>query len=316
MKKIEGIHKVAVIGAGLMGFGIGVDFARAGYETWLYNTREESSRQAMERARAALELFCEAGLMNEEEIQAAYGRLHPTISLEEAAEGADYVSESVSESLDLKRKVFSELDRLCPASAVLTTNSSSFTITAILSKNAIRYPGRCCVAHYFQPPHLLPLVEVVAGQHTAPETISLTCRILAGAQKKPVVIPKEVNGHAGNRMQGAIGREIRNLVEQGVCTPQMIDDIIIYGFGRRMFNTGWFIRNDLIGLDFSYNAAIAAGREPWGPFKERVERGELGMKTGKGFYEWPDFGRAMQRRQDWDLIQLLKRDIEEGRLET
>lgn len=314
MKRIEGINKVAIIGAGLMGFGIGVDFVRAGYPTWLYNTREETSRLAMERAKQALDLFVEAGLMTPEEEKAAYGLLHPTTRLEEAAEGADYLSESVSESLSLKRKIFAELDRLCPPSAVLTTNSSNFTITAIVSDNEVRYPERCCVAHYFQPPHLLPLVEVVKGEKTSPETIERTCLILRGAQKRPVVIPKEVNGHAGNRIQGAIGREIRYLVDNGICTPQMVDEIILYGFGRRMFNTGWFIRNDLIGLDFSYHAAKAAGKEPWGPFKERVERGDLGMKTGKGFYEWPDFGEALKRRQDLDLIHLLKRDIEEGKV--
>lgn len=314
MEKVEGINKVAVIGAGLMGFGIGVDFVRAGYPTWLYNTREESSRQAMDRARKALDLFVEAGLLGPEEGEAAYGLLHPTTRLEEAAEGADYVSESVSESLSLKRTIFAELDRRCPASAILTTNSSNFTITSIVSENNLRHPERCCVAHYFQPPHLIPLVEVVAGEWTRPETIEKTYRLLKSAQKRPVIIPKEVNGHAGNRIQGAMGREIRYLVDNGICTPEMVDEIIIYGFGRRLFNTGWFIRNDLIGLDFSYQAAKDAGREPWGPFKERVERGELGMKTGKGFYEWPDYGEAMQRRQDLDLMALLKRDLEEGRL--
>ena len=94
----------------------------------------------------------------------------------------------------------------------------------------------------------------------------------------------------------------------------MIDDIIMYSFGRRMVNTGWFIRNDLIGLDFSYNSAKGAGREPWGPFKERVERGDLGMKTGKGFYEWPDFGKEVQKKQETDLLRFLKRDIEEGKI--
>jgi 3-hydroxybutyryl-CoA dehydrogenase len=94
----------------------------------------------------------------------------------------------------------------------------------------------------------------------------------------------------------------------------MIDDIIMYGFGRRMVNTGWFIRNDLIGLDFTYNIAKAAGVEPWGPFKERVERGELGMKSGKGFYDWPDFGKTVEERQNMDLLRFLKRDIEDGKI--
>jgi 3-hydroxyacyl-CoA dehydrogenase len=314
MEKMEGINKVAVIGAGLMGFGIGVDFARAGYETWLYNTREETSLQSMRRARKALDRFVEAKMMATAQADQAYTRLHPTTDMAEAAGHADYLSESVLESLSLKRKVFAELDRLCPPPAILTTNSSRFTTTSIVSDNDIRHPERCCVAHYFQPPHFLPLVEVVGGEKTSKETIERTVRILSKMHKKPVVIPVELPGHAGNRIQGAIGREIMYLIDNQVCTPQMIDDIIMYSFGRRMVNTGWFIRNDLIGLDFSYNTAKAAGREPWEPFKERVERGELGMKSGKGFYDWPDFGEALQRKQDMDLIQLLKRDVEEGKI--
>jgi 3-hydroxybutyryl-CoA dehydrogenase len=170
------------------------------------------------------------------------------------------------------------------------------------------------VAHYFQPAHLLPLVEVVGGEKTKKEILDRTCEILAKMHKKPVRIPMEVPAHAGNRLQGALGREITSLVDKGICTPDMIDDIIMYSFGRRMVNTGWFIRNDLIGLDFTYNSAKAAGREPWGPFKERVERGDLGMKTGKGFYDWPDFGKAMKHRQNMDLIRFLKRDVEEGKI--
>ena len=314
MEKVEGINKVAIIGAGLMGFGIGVDFARAGYETWLYNTREESSRKALENAREALDLFIEAGMMTQEETDAAYARLHPTTDMAQAAADADYVSESVLESLPLKRKVFADLDRLCQESAILTTNSSSFTTTMIVGDNGMAHPERCCVAHYFQPAHLLPLVEVVGGEKTKRDVLDRTCEIQAKMHKKPVLIPVEVPAHAGNRLQGALGREISALIDKNICTPEMIDDIIMYSFGRRMVNTGWFIRNDLIGLDFTYNAAKGAGREPWGPFKERVERGELGMETGKGFYEWPDFGKAVKHRQSMELLRFLKRDIEEGKI--
>jgi len=314
MKKCADINKVAIIGAGLMGFGIGVDFARAGYETWMFNTREETSRIAMQRAKEAIWLFVEGNMMTTAEAEAAYARLHPTTSMEAATENADYVCESALESLTLKRRIFADLDRLCPPSAILTTNSSNFTTTTIVKDNDVKHPERCCVTHYFQPPHLIPLVEVVGGEQTARKTIDKTCEILSGMQKKAVIIPVEVPSHAGNRIQGAIGREIRNLVDKNICTPEMIDDIIMYGFGRRMINTGWFIRNDLIGLDFTYNIAKAAGAEPWGPFKERVERGELGMKTGKGFYEWPDFGKAVEKRQNMDLLRFLKRDIEDGKI--
>ncbi|MBN1685094.1 MAG: 3-hydroxyacyl-CoA dehydrogenase family protein, partial [Spirochaetales bacterium] len=306
MKSNTGIKKVAVIGAGLMGHGIGVDFALGGYDTWYYNRQERTSERAMKRARLALDRFVEAGLVTKADADRAYGRLHPTIDMEKAAEGAGYVCESVTEALSLKREIFAFLDKVCPSQAVLTSNTSSFTITSIVEKNDVKYPERCCVAHYFQPPHFLPLVEVVKGKHTSETVLDKTCEILSGIGKKPVRIPKELEGHAGNRIQYAMGREIRELVDQGVCTPEMIDEIIMYSFGRRMANTGWFKRMDLISLDFSYNIAKDAGLEPWGPVKKLVEQGHLGMKSGKGFYEWPDKGEALQRKQDLTLIEYLK----------
>lgn len=293
-----------------MGFGIGVDFAKAGYETWMYNTREETSKQSMIRVREALTLFVDGGLLKATQADAAYNRLHFTTNLEEAAKNADYVSESVLESLPLKRKIFADLDRICPPSAILTTNSSRLTTTEIVKDNQIAWPERCCVAHYFQPPHLLPLVEIVGGEMTSRETVDRIFALLSKIGKKPVIIPVEVPGHAGNRIQDGIDREIRYLVDNKICTPEMIDKIIMDGFGRRMANTGFFIRKDLIGHDFNYKAYTAVGKEPWEPIKERVQKGELGMKTGQGFYEWPDFGKAVHRKQNLELIRLLKIDQE------
>ncbi|MBI2910376.1 MAG: 3-hydroxyacyl-CoA dehydrogenase family protein [Chloroflexi bacterium] len=312
MAKVSGINKVAVIGAGLMGFGIGVDFARAGYEVWLYNTRDETSQLAMKRARGAFDRMVEGELLAVSEANAGYARLHPTTNMEQAAQGANYVVESVKESLAMKREVFKELDRICPTPTLLTTNTSSLTTTSIANDN-VQHPERCCVAHYFQPPHFLPLVEIVGGEKTSKESIDRTYEILSRMGKKPVIIPVELPSHAGNRLQDALAREIWHLVDNKVCTPEMIDTIIMYGFGRRMANTGYFIRQDLIGLDLPYFRVKAKGGEPWGPFREHVERGELGMKSGKGFYDWPDHGEAKQRQQEMELIRFLKRDLEESK---
>lgn len=312
MQKVDGINKVAVIGAGLMGFGIGLDFARAGYETWLYSTRDETARLSMSRARTALDLFVEAGIMTTAEADAAHARLHPTTNMEEAAKGADYVSESVLESLSLKREIFEQLDRICPPPALLTSNTSSFTTTSLVGN--LQHPERCCVAHYFQPPHFMPLVEVVAGQKTSPETIDRTFDILTKLRKKPVVIRVELPRHAGNRIQNGIALEARQLVDSGACTPQMVDDIIKYSFGRRMANTGYFIRTDLIGYANTLASSRDRGEEIWGPLKEIVEQGHTGMRSGKGFYDWPDHGEAIQRKQDRELLRWLKEDYETGRL--
>ena len=310
MKETE-IKRVAVIGAGLMGLGIGVEFARFGYQVSLYNTSQASSDNSRQRARQDLDLMVETELIPRAEARAAYQRLHFTTDLAEAASGADYVVESVLEVLSLKHQIFAKLDELCPPPAILATNTSGFLVTEIAS--VTKHPERILAAHYFQPPHFIPLVEVVGGKKTERWAIDRTVTILRGLRKKVVVIDKELPGFVGNRIQGAIGREIQSLVDQGVATPQMIDDIISFGFGRRMAYTGYFRRLDLIGLDFVYTSAKERGLPPWKPVAERVERGELGMKTGKGFYKWSgDSTEKLHRRQNTELIRLMKQDMADG----
>jgi 3-hydroxybutyryl-CoA dehydrogenase len=309
--KEAGIERVAVIGAGLMGFGVATEFARFGYEVSIYNTREETSRQAMQQAREALDLMAETELITGEEADAAYSRLRPTTDIAEAASGADFVHESVLEVLDIKKEVFARLDEICPPPVILATNTSGLRVTDIAS--ATRHPERVLATHYFQPPHFVPLVEVVGGEKTDRTVVEKAARILRGMRKKVVVIDIELPGFIGNRLQGAIAREIRSLVERGIPYPELIDDVISFGFGRRLAYTGYFKRMDLIGLDFGYRGAQGRGVPAWGPVAERVERGELGMKSGKGFYDWPgDGAKQLHRRLNTELIRLMKQDMEAG----
>jgi len=309
--KEQDIKRVAIIGAGLMGLGVGVEFARFGYDVSLYNTREESSKKAMERAREELDLMAETELITAGEADAAYGRLRPTTDLEEAAAEADFVHESVLEVLKLKQEVFVKLDEICSPPTILATNTSGLRVSKIAS--VTKHPERVVAAHYFQPPHFVPLVEVAGFEGTSPEVVETTANLLRGLRKKVVVLNVEIPGFVGNRIQGAIAREIRSLVDKGICSPEMIDDVISFGFGRRMTYTAYFKRQDLIGLDFIATQAKDRGWEVWGPIAERVERGELGMKTGKGFYEWPgDSAKEFQRKTNIELIRLMKKDMEDG----
>ncbi|MFC2041062.1 3-hydroxyacyl-CoA dehydrogenase family protein [Chloroflexota bacterium] len=305
------IERVAVIGAGLMGLGIAVEFARFGYQVSIYNTNQASSQKAMERAGEDLDLMVETELLTAEDAKATYKRLRPTTDLEDAASGADYVVESVLEILTLKQEIFAKLDEICPPPAILATNTSYLRVTDIAS--VTKHPGRVLATHYFQPPHFVPLVEVVGGEKTDREVVELVGGVLKGLRKKVAVINIELPGFAGNRIQRAIAREVESLVDKGVCSPIAIDDIISFGFGRRMAYTGYFKRLDLIGLDLGYKAVKSRGQEPWGTIAEHVERGELGMKSGKGFYEWPgDSAKQFHRRQNMELIRLMKQDMAEG----
>ena len=309
--KDKDIDQVAVIGAGLMGFGIGVEFARFGYQVALFNRSPETSRQAMRQSRETLDLMVETELMSGAEADAAYKRLRPTTDLAEAARGAQYVVESVAELPDVKKQIFAALDQFCPPPTILATNTSGLSITDIAT--ATKHPERTVVTHYFQPPHFIPLVEVVGGKETSRETVERTANVLRGMRKRVAVIEVELPRFVGNRIQGAIAQEIESLIDRGVCSPEMIDDIIQFGFGRRMAYTGYFKRLDLIGLDFRYTVAKGQGRTVWPPIAEHVERGELGMKSGKGFYDWPgDSAKALHRKMNLELIRLMKRDMEEG----
>lgn len=309
--KEENIERVAVIGAGLMGLGIGVEFARFGYSVSLYNTTKATSEKAMERAGEDLDLMAETQLITVDEAKAAYSRLRPTTELENAAVGADYVIESVLELLPLKQEIFAKLDELCPPPAILATNTSGLKVTDIAS--VVKHPERVLATHYFQPPHFIPLVEVVGGEKTDRGVVELVARVLRGLRKKAVIIDMELPGFIGNRIQGSLSREIHSLVDRGAGTPSMIDDIISFGFGRRMAYTGYFKRMDLVGLDLSYMVTKGRGQEPWSQIAERVERGELGAKSGKGFYEWPgDAAKRLNRRLNTELIRLMKQDMAKG----
>lgn len=309
--KEDSLNKVAVIGAGLMGFGIGVDFARAGYDVTLWNTSPTTSQQAMTRVKKALNRMVEAEFITRDEADSAYAHLQPTTDMTEAAVGADYVVESVLEQLPLKQDVFRQLDVICPPPAILATNTSGLSPTAIAT--ATTHPERVVATHYFQPPHLIPLVEIVGGEKTSNQTVETAFRVLTRMRKKPVKLLKETPGFAGNAIQNGIGMMAIRLVENGVCAPEMVDTIITMGFGRRMRMTGYFNRIDLIGLDLVADIVTAQGLKPPRLIAEHVEHSELGAKTGKGFYAWtPESAEAFNYRQEMELLRLLKQDYEEG----
>lgn len=310
--KGKDIKQVAVIGAGAMGLDIGVEFACFGYSVNLYNTRKSSSDDAMRRASRDLDFMVETELLNGAEANKAQQRLNPTTDFSQAAKGADYIVESGPEVLSVKQEIFRTLDDLCPPPTILATNTSMLSVTAIAS--ATRNPERVIATNYYQPPHLIPLVEIVGGQKTDSSVIKRTVEVLSSLRKKAVIVPKEFPGLiVGNRIQIAMAKEIQALVDEGMATPQQVDDILMFGLSRRMTYAGFFRRLDMMGLDFLSGAYKAWGLQPWRALNERVERGELGLKTGKGFYDWSgNAGEEFNHHLNTELARFLKRDMEEG----
>ena len=295
-----------------MGHGIAQEFALAGYDVHLNDLTEEKLRQAADTVRDNLEMLVGMGLVSRSQADSAPSRLHTTTALSEAVREADVVIEAVFEDLVLKQRIFTELDRACPKRTILASNTSTFMPSKLAS--ATRRPGKVLVTHYFNPPHLLPLVEVVPGKETSDETVTAITDLLTKVGKRPALVQKEVPGFIGNRLQAALIREALSLVEQGVATPQDVDTVVKNGFGRRLSCAGPFEIFDIAGWDL-VEAVVSQlfpeiDSSPEVPrwLREKVERGELGVKTGKGFHEWtPESAEALRRRIAQALVDIAQR---------
>jgi 3-hydroxybutyryl-CoA dehydrogenase len=298
------VQNIAIIGAGLMGFGIGVEYARFGYNVSFYNTKKASSEEAMQRAKEALDLMVKTRLITRATANAAYGRIIPTTDVALAVKEADMVVESAVEDLALKQDIFARLDTLCPPRVILATDTSGLSVTAIASK--AKNQERILATHYTQPPHFAPMVEVCPGNKTDPKLVPFVADILRKMRKKVIVIPRDSPRFIQNRIQGVIAQECQKLVDEGLGTPEVVDNVITYGFGRRMGFTGYFKRVDLVGLK-------ARGPETWKPVRDHVAKGETGMEAGRGFYDWPeDKKAAFLTWYHTELIRLMKQDMERG----
>jgi len=252
--QVDDIRRVTVIGAGLMGHGIAQEFAVAGYEVRLQDMSDEHLDRAMTRIRANLELMANAGMVDPEQAAAAPSRLHPTTSVAEAGSDADVVIEAVYEDLELKQRIFAELDEVCPPHALLASNSSSYMPGKLATMT--ERPAQVLVAHYFNPPHLMPLVELVRHPGTSDETVETMYALYTRIGKKPVIIQHEAPGFVANRIQMAVWREAANIVSRGICTPRDVDTVVRYGFGRRYSAGGPFELGALISPDV--RRAVAA----------------------------------------------------------
>ncbi len=252
--QIDDVRRIAVIGAGLMGHGIAQEFAVAGYDVRLQDMSDEHLDRAMTRIRANLTLMAEAGMIDADRAAAAPSRLHPTTSIAEAGSDADIVVEAVFEDLELKQRIFTELDEVCPPHALLASNSSSYMPGKLASETS--RPAQVLVAHYFNPPHLVPLVELVRHPETSEETIETMFALYTRIGKKPVIVQHEAPGFVANRLQMAIWREAANIVARGICTPRDVDTVVRYGFGRRYSAGGPFELGALISADV--RRAVAA----------------------------------------------------------
>lgn len=285
---IDDIHHLCVTGAGQMGAQIALQAALAGYRVTLHDIREEALHKAVEGNRPHLARRVEKGKLSAEEAAAAFARLETTTSLEQACEKADFVIEAVVELLEVKRQVFAELDRFCPRHAILATNSSYLGSSRLV--DATTRPSQVLNMHFFYPPLVMQLVEVVQNEHTSEETVQTTLELTRRLGKVPVRVNKELPGFLVNRILRAITTEAYFLLDQGVASFADIDLACELGLNHPM---GPFRLSDFSGLDIGYNARKErfeeTGDEAYRPspaLEKRVLRGDLGRKSGRGFYDY------------------------------
>jgi 3-hydroxybutyryl-CoA dehydrogenase len=309
------IKNISVLGTGTMGHGIALLSAKAGLNVVMYGRSDESLERGYNSIKASLNLLKFEGKLDDNSCEEILGKIKGVKTIEEAAKGADFIIESLAEDLELKQKVFMELDKLCPSDVVLATNTSGLSPTAI-AKNT-QYPERIVVAHFWNPPQLIPLVEVVPGEKTSEITMSETIEWIEFIGKKSVRMEKECLGFIGNRLQLALLREALYIVEQGWAKPEEVDKAMEYGHGRRLPITGPLCSADLGGLDIFHNISkylfkdLCNYLEPSRLMKDKVESGNLGSKSGMGFYNWsPEALEKKQKERSEALLYFLESDAQ------
>jgi 3-hydroxybutyryl-CoA dehydrogenase len=311
--KVEDIKNICNLGTGSMGFGTALTFAKAGYKVRMFGRSDASIERGFKSINAALATYLENGLVAKADIPVIVGRIKGVTTLEAATEGADFVIESVAEDLNVKREVYAKIDKLCPAHTIFATDTSGLSPTAIAE--AVARKDKFVVAHFWNPAHLLPLVEVVPGKHTAQETVDLTVKLMEVIGKKPIPLKREALGFVGNRMQYALLREAMYIVETGIASKEAVDATIKYSIGRRLGVTGPLETADIGGLDIFYNISeymmpdLCDSHKVSRILKDPVDRGNYGAKTGTGIYDWTPEGLAKIRKmREKVLIEWLQKD--------
>ncbi|GAB6169796.1 3-hydroxyacyl-CoA dehydrogenase family protein [Clostridium carnis] len=312
------IKNVAVLGTGTMGHGIALLSAKAGLNVKMYGRTDESLDRGISSIISSLNRLAIEGELSDDECEKILRRIKGVKTLEEVAEDTDFIIESVAENLELKQSIFNKLDLLCKPKVILASNTSGLSPTDI-AKNT-KHPERVVIAHFWNPPQLIPLVEVVPGEKTDKETVDITVDWVNFIGKKAVKMEKECLGFIGNRLQLALLREAMYIVEKGWAKPEEVDKAMEYGHGRRLSVTGPLCSADLGGLDIFNNISsylfkdLCRYTEPSKLLENKVNEKKLGIKTGEGFYNWDRRKiEDKQRERTEVLLYFLDRDNNENK---
>jgi 3-hydroxybutyryl-CoA dehydrogenase len=302
--------KIVIAGAGIMGASMGQIFARWGYLATLYDIVQEGLDKGRELIAINQRSLVDQGDLSEDLSREVLSRISYTTEMS-AFKEADFVIEAIVENLDVKRDFWKEASRLAPDGAVLTTNTSGLSITEISA--AVRLPERFCGMHWVNPPHIVPLVEVIQGKSTLEETVETVREVALSVHRYPVTVRGDPRGFLLNRLQFAVLREALHIVESGYASTKDVDDVMKYGLGMRYACVGPFETVDLGGLDTFYRVGsylfgdLSDVKTVPEPLAALYREGAYGTKSGRGFYDYGNGGaeRAIEKR-DKDFLKVAK----------
>lgn len=299
---------MVVIGAGTMGHGIALTFAVNGFNTAVVDTSDEKLEDARKKIAANLEILVQFGEVTQAAADQAETLITYTVKLEDVAPSANFVSEAVFESSDVKRPIYAQLDKLCSPDCILSSSTSALNIFDIAQ---VSNPGRLIIAHWFNPPHIMPLVEVVKGPQTSEATVEKVMLLLKQIGKSPALINQYIPGFIINRLSSALSREASHMITQGWVTAEDIDSAIINTYGLRYPFEGHMQLYDYVGWDVVLNVSttmspqLCSSTEPNALARDLVAQGRLGVKTGKGIADYSNVDVAkMQRDRIFNILKI------------
>jgi 3-hydroxybutyryl-CoA dehydrogenase len=309
--ELKEITHVGVLGAGLMGHGIAQVFASAGFDVNIHDVDPTTLRAAKDRIADNFKVFLELNLAQPEDIDRCLERIKPCPSIEMLGQGPQFIIEAIVEDLEVKRRTYAELERFASADTIFSSNTSAISITEI--SEALRIKGRFLGTHFWNPPHVIPCVEVIRGAGTEEGVFETVYALMEKVGKVPVRVLKDVPGFLGNRLQHAIWREAISLREKNIASAEDIDKVVKYGFGARMPFIGPLETADLAGLGLTRDIHrylfphLESSHTPSPALEDLVAAGATGVKAGRGFYDWtPEKVRQIIQKRDTVLLRIIR----------
>ncbi|MCZ2258096.1 3-hydroxyacyl-CoA dehydrogenase family protein [Sporosarcina sp. G11-34] len=308
------MEKIGVIGCGTMGHSIALSAAWAGYDVIMQGVDSADIDRGLASMHGKLQVLIQNGLIAEVESQRIQSSVQTTTSIVEVVEDRTFIIEAIPENIELKKRIFKQLDSLCEVDVILASNTSALSPTEIASET--NHPERTVITHFWHPAHLIPLVEVVRGEQTNDHTVERALKLMVEMNKKPIEVKKEAPGFVGNRLQFALLREAQHILEEGIASKEDIDAAVVYSIGRRLPVTGPILSADMGGLDvytdisnYLYNH-LSTATQSTPSMAKLVNKGKFGNKTGEGYYKWDaSFSEEVNSAREKELIRYLKQDM-------